>query len=419
MIREAIVLAGGLGTRLRSVLPDQPKCLAPVADRPFLFHVINYWRSQGIERFVFSLGYKHEQVLEYLSKHFPTLNYETVIEAEPLGTGGAITLALRACEQSQILVLNGDTLFQGDLHAAARIHSQQNANCTLLLKPLTHFDRYGLVHTEPNGQIRSFQEKQAVSSGQINAGVYLIDKHKMLDEELPVKYSFEKDFLERYVLERKFYGIAQDVYFRDIGIPEDHQLADRELRAQSLTPVQIDSSWTLFLDRDGVLNYEKPDSYILHTEEFKFYEGIPEALSQISQRVGKIVVVTNQRGVGKGWMTEADLRDIHQHMTQSIENAGGRIDRIYYCTSLDNKHPDRKPNPGMAYRARQEFPEIDPTRTLMVGNKHSDMLFGRNAGFFTCYVSTTNPEFDFPHPDIDLRVESLVAFSNWLLGTKN
>ena len=419
MIREAIVLAGGLGTRLRSVLPDQPKCLAPVADRPFLFHVINYWRSQGIERFVFSLGYKHDQIQAYLSKHFPTLNYETVIEQEPLGTGGAITLALRSCLQPQVLVLNGDTLFRGDLHIAARLHAEQHANCTILLKPLTHFDRYGVVHTNSNGQIQSFQEKQAVSSGEINAGVYLLDKQKMLEEELPLKYSFEKDFLERFVTERKFFGIAQDVYFRDIGIPEDHQLADRELRAIPLVPERIDHTWTLFLDRDGVLNHEKQADYIRNCEEFRFYEGVPESLAQLSQRVGRILVVTNQRGVGKGWMTEADLRNIHQYMCQEIEAAGGRIDRIYYCTSLDNHHPDRKPNPGMAYRARQEFPDIDPQRTLMVGNKHSDMLFGRNAGFYTCYVSTTNPEFDFPHPDIDQRFESLVELSHWILGNEN
>lgn len=418
MIREAVILAGGLGTRLQSVLPDLPKCLAPVAGRPFLFHVINYWRSQGIERFVFSLGYKQELVQAYLAQQFPTLKYEVVIEAEPLGTGGAITLALQSCLQPQVLVLNGDTLFRGDLHAAARTHQEHAPTCTLLLKPLTHFDRYGVVNTDSSGQVHGFLEKQAVAAGQINAGVYLIDRHKMGEEELPLKFSFETDYLERFVAERKFMGLAQDVYFRDIGIPEDHRLADRELQSLALDPDQIDAEWTLFLDRDGVINHEKPDGYIQHADEFRFYDGVPEALSRLSLVVGKIVIVTNQRGVGKGLMSEADLRDINQHMTQSIEAVGGRINRIYYCTSLDNKHPDRKPNPGMAYRARQEFPEIVPERTLMVGNKHSDMLFGRNAGFYTCYLSTTNPEFDFPHPDIDKRLDSLDELAKWVLGAK-
>ncbi|MFM7671762.1 MAG: HAD-IIIA family hydrolase [Bacteroidota bacterium] len=419
MIREAIVLAGGLGTRLRSVLPDLPKCLAPVADRPFLFHVINYWRSQGIERFVFSLGYKHELIEEYLSKHFPTLSYETVIEEEPLGTGGGITRSLASCQSQQVLVLNGDTLFKGDLHRAARIHQEKAPACTLLLKPLQHFDRYGVVTISPTQRVEAFLEKKAVDAGLINAGVYLIDRHKLLEEELPTKYSFEKDYLEKFVTERKFIGLAQDGYFRDIGIPEDHQLANLELQLKSIDRDHVDNTWTLFLDRDGVINHEKKDDYIREIDELNFYTGVPSALANLSKRVGKIFVVTNQRGVGKELMSESSLRDINAYMTKAVIDAGGRIDRIYYCTSLDNKHPDRKPNPGMAYRARQEFPEIIPEKTLMVGNKHSDMLFGKNAGFHTCYLATTNPELPYPHPDIDLRFDTLSELDSWIRGTKN
>jgi D-glycero-alpha-D-manno-heptose 1-phosphate guanylyltransferase len=414
MIREAIVLAGGLGTRLRSALPDIPKCLAPVANRPFLFHVINHWRAQGIERFVFSLGYKHELVQKYLNDHFPTLDHQVVIEDEPLGTGGALMLALKQCQDPQVLILNGDTLFKGDLHSAAYVHTTQMAACTLLLKPLRNFDRYGVVHTQENGLVIAFQEKQAVEAGKINAGVYLVDRHKLLDEELPLTFSFEKEYLETHLHDRKFIGHTQDVYFRDIGIPEDFQRANRELQPLPLTPDRLNKEWTVFLDRDGVINQEKQEDYIRRTDEFKFLADVLESLTVLNERVGRIVVVTNQRGVGKGWMQESDLRDIHQFMTQSVENAGGRIDRIYYCTSTDNHHPDRKPNPGMAYRARQEFPEIDPDKTIMVGNKHSDMLFGKNAGFYTCYLATTNPELDFPHPDIDLRFDNLLAFSNWM-----
>ena len=416
MIREAIILAGGLGTRLRAAVPDLPKCLAPVADRPFLFHVINYWRSQGIERFVFSVGYKSEMIEDYLKKHFPTLAHRIVSEEEPLCTGGAILAALRACEATQVLVLNGDTLFKGDLHTAARIHQTQMATCTLLLKSMNDFNRYGVVCTSETGRITAFQEKKQVSVGDINAGVYLIDRNKFLDEELGDKFSFEKDYLEKFVGQRKFIGVPQDGYFRDIGIPEDYQLADRELRPLLLDSRKIDRAWTLFLDRDGVINQEKHEDYIQTIDAFKFLPGVPAAVAQLSQRFGHIIVVTNQRGVGKGLMSEADLRDINQHMTDQIEQAGGRIDRIYYCTSMNNLHPDRKPNPGMAYRARQEFSTIEPEKTLMVGNKHSDMLFAKNAGFYSCYLATTNPEFNFPHPDIDLRFDALPELADWIRG---
>lgn len=172
----------------------------------------------------------------------------------------------------------------------------------------------------------------------------------------------------------------------------------------------IDKSWTLFLDRDGVINHEKKDEYILNWREFKFYNGVRECFQQLSNKFGKIIIVSNQRGVGKGLMTEAELSSIHQHMQKQIENAGGRIDKIYYCTSIDNDHPDRKPNPGMALQAKSEFPDIDFSKSIIIGNKPSDMRFGRNAGIFTVFVATTHPETAFPHPDIDLRFDSLPDF---------
>ena len=113
-------------------------------------------------------------------------------------------------------------------------------------------------------------------------------------------------------------------------------------------------------------------------------------------------------------MTEADLSDITRRMQQEVETAGGRIDKIYYCTSADNRHPDRKPNPGMAFHARHDFQEIDLSKSIMVGNKPSDMLFGRNAGIYTIFIASTNPETAFPHPDIDLRFESVVDFARSL-----
>lgn len=172
----------------------------------------------------------------------------------------------------------------------------------------------------------------------------------------------------------------------------------------------IDKNWTLFLDRDGVINHEKKENYILNWREFKFYDGVKEAFQQLNARFGKIFIVSNQRGVGKGKMTEADLSSIHQHMQKQIENAGGRIDQIYYCTSIDNDHPDRKPNSGMALQAKSEFPDIDFSKSIVIGNKPSDMLFGRNAGMHSVFVATTHPETPFPHPDIDLRFDSLPDF---------
>lgn len=177
---------------------------------------------------------------------------------------------------------------------------------------------------------------------------------------------------------------------------------------------KVNKDWTLFLDRDGVLNHEKYEDYIYDYDEFMFYEGVPEALKIAGDRFGRIIIVTNQRGVGRGLMTEAALQDIHRKMVRDIRAAGGRIDRIYYCTSTDNDDPDRKPNPGMAFRAQKDFPEIDLHRSLIVGNNLSDMEFGRNAGLYTVFVKTTHPEQAIPYPAIDFAFDSLPDFAKAL-----
>ena len=414
MIKEAIILAGGLGTRLRESVPDLPKCMAPVAGRPFLFHVINYLRSQGVEKFIFSLGYKHELIEDYLSTQFSTLSYQCVIEDEPLGTGGAILLACTKATEKNIVVTNGDTLFKIDLHKATMFHNHNNAECTLLLKPMNRFDRYGVVELDEEQLVNSFKEKQFYESGNINGGVYLLNKDKFLDEEFPAKFSFEKHYLEKFYPVRRIYGLIQDAYFIDIGIPEDYNRAQSELSRPPLDLSTIDKSWTLFIDRDGVINHEKKEDYILNWEEFRFYEGVEKAFQKLADKFGKIIIVSNQRGVGKQLMTEHDLRTIHQNMQNAIEAAGGRIDKIYYCTSTDNKHPDRKPNPGMAFHAKNYFDSVDLSRSVIIGNKPSDMLFGKNAGIYSVFLATTNPDVPFPHPDIDLRFDSLPDFAKAL-----
>jgi histidinol-phosphate phosphatase family protein len=173
----------------------------------------------------------------------------------------------------------------------------------------------------------------------------------------------------------------------------------------------ISTDWTLFLDRDGVINEEKLGEYILHWDHFIFSKGVLQVFKKLSDSFGRVIIVTNQKGVGKGLMTQAALDTIHYEMQREVEIVSGRIDRIYACTDLDNESPMRKPNHGMAMQAKNDFPEIDFSRSIMVGNKLSDMQFGRASGMYTIFVATTNPETAFPHPDIDLRFHSLSQFA--------
>jgi D-glycero-alpha-D-manno-heptose 1-phosphate guanylyltransferase len=414
LIKEAIILAGGLGTRLRDAVPDLPKCMAPVAGRPFLFYVVNYLRSQGIEKIIFSLGYKHEVIQEYLASQFATLNYSCVIEEEPLGTGGAILLACKKAVEKNVLIANGDTLFKINAAPLFSFHIQQGSHCTLALKPMQNFDRYGAVETNENNIIRNFKEKQFYQQGLINGGIYVLNTENFLSEDFPEKFSFEKDYLEKLYTQRKFYGTADDGYFIDIGIPEDYDRAQNDLQHPPLDLGKIDDNWTLFLDRDGVINVDKDGSYIFTPDEFFFMEGAPALFKKLTSHFKHIVVVTNQRGVGRGLMTEDSLKNIHYKMNEGVNGAGGKITAIYYCTADDRLCPDRKPNPGMAFRAKADFPGIDLSRSVIVGNNISDMRFGRNAGIYTVFVRTTTKNMQLPHPDIDLIFDSLADFAKAL-----
>ena len=177
---------------------------------------------------------------------------------------------------------------------------------------------------------------------------------------------------------------------------------------------KVEYSWTLFLDRDGVINHEKHQDYIHTWDEFKFYDGVLEATKIFAEKFHRIVVVTNQKGVGKGLTRLDDLHTIHANMEHEIENAGGRIDAVFYCSELEDNNPFRKPNPGMGLQAIKQFPDIDIKKAIMVGNTISDMQFGRNLGVYTVFLPTTRPDVDLKDERIDAVYNSLFAFAQEL-----
>lgn len=176
----------------------------------------------------------------------------------------------------------------------------------------------------------------------------------------------------------------------------------------------IDKSWTLFLDRDGVLNEEKKDSYVFNKEELKIYDYVPKAIGYLSTIFSKLILVTNQKGIGKGLMSKEDLSDIHDYLQTNLAKENGKLDAIYFAPDLAPDGPNRKPQPGMALQAKSDFPEIDFSKSIMVGNRMSDMEFGRNAGIHTVFVATTHPETPFPNENIDYRFDNLEAFASHL-----
>ena len=232
--------------------------------------------------------------------------------------------------------------------------------------------------------ITAFREKTYCEEGLINAGVYAIDRSRLHLEGLPERFSFEKDVLEPMAAARKLQGWPVESYFIDIGIPEDYDKAQWEIPAwfavqKASAQVLASDADVMFLDRDGVLNRHLEGSYVKSWADWQWMPGILQELPKWAAKFKYVVLVTNQRGVGKGLMTDADLARIHARMMQEVLEAGGKIDLILTCTAVSEDDPRRKPNPGMFREACALLP-LAPQRCVMVGDSDSDKAFAANCG---------------------------------------
>ena len=180
---------------------------------------------------------------------------------------------------------------------------------------------------------------------------------------------------------------------------------------------KVDDSWTLFLDRDGVINKKLPGDYVKTWNEFYFLPGVTDAIPLFNGLFGYTLIVTNQQGIGKEIMTKEDLRSIHDQMLEEIHLNGGQIDEIYYCPDLAIHDPlCRKPNPGMALEAKNHFPKIDFKKAIMVGDSASDMKFGKTLGMKTVFIGSNSMAIDPSESAVDLYCESLLELAKKLLN---
>ncbi|MGT2471976.1 nucleotidyltransferase family protein [Paraburkholderia terrae] len=230
----AIVLAGGLGTRLRSVVPDLPKPMAEVAGKPFLWWVLRRLEQQGIGDVYLSVGYKREVIEAYFGTKFGALNVHYVVEDEPLGTGGAIAKAFDAIGGDEAFVLNGDTMTIvefADLRSAAA----SDVDLAMAVAKLDDVARYGAVDFDATSmrRVTAFREKGQTGAGFINAGVYLVKRDALKRYPLPEKFSFEQDFLHAHLADLRVSAVPAVSQLIDIGVPDDYALA------QTLVPKMV------------------------------------------------------------------------------------------------------------------------------------------------------------------------------------
>lgn len=404
MITEAVILAGGFGTRLAHVLGNVPKPMAPVAGKPFLTYLLDRLQDAGIKRAILATGYMHEVVYNYIGHKYKDIQIIYSQETQPLFTGGAILQAIQYIQGDNFLVFNGDTLFTINIEQLSNHHLSAQSPITIALRQVADTSRYGAVELEGT-HIKSFLEKtDSHGAGVINGGIYAINKRWLVNQVLPTKFSFEKDMLQQ---QSGLEGIAFNDYFIDIGIPEDYKRAQQEF--YSLFPADK----YMFLDRDGVINRYIEGGYVCSWSDFEWMPNVRQTLADMAKRYDRIFVVTNQQGVGKGCFSQAILDDIHNRMLDGIKDAGGKIDKIYCCTALASENsPNRKPNIGMLLQAKHDFPEIDFSRSVMIGDAQSDMLMGYRAGMRCVYITRNNPIPDKVRDYTDIYISSLTEFTS-------
>jgi D-glycero-alpha-D-manno-heptose 1-phosphate guanylyltransferase len=232
VLNTAIILAGGRGTRLKTIISDLPKPMAPIMNEPFLTYQLNYLKHFGIKKVIFSVGYLSEKIIAHYNQSFENISIEYSIEKNPLGTGGGIRMAMSNLKEDLVLILNGDSFFDLNLEQFYNLHLEQKAEFSLALRYVNNSERYGNIEFNSSHQITSFIEKNQLNqSGYINAGVYILSKKLYLQNTKPnINFSIEKDFFEKQLNQLIIKGFEFKDYFIDIGIPEDYLKAQNDFK---------------------------------------------------------------------------------------------------------------------------------------------------------------------------------------------
>ncbi|MGE4503896.1 MAG: HAD-IIIA family hydrolase [Desulfovibrionaceae bacterium] len=376
MIRQAVILAGGKGTRLGGLTAQTPKPVLPVGGEPFINHLLWNLGRHGITDVIVSTGFQHDVLLAELERRpVPGVRLRFVREEEPLGTGGGLRNCLPLLDE-RFFVLNGDSIFDMNyLDLALRAGSGRGV-AAMGLRRVDDTTRYGRV--EVRGElVSSFREKGESGPGFINSGIYCLTSD-IVRELPPGASSLEAELFPRLAGEGRLAAGVYDGFFIDIGIPEDFERAQTAVPEWRRKPV-------LFLDRDGVLNVNH--GYVHTRARWTWCRGAREAVKLANDSGALVILVTNQAGIGRGYYPPETFFALMDWVRGELAAVGAHLDAVYHCPH----HPEeglgeyrqrcscRKPEPGMLLRAVADW-NPDMRRSLMIGDSPKDMEAARRAG---------------------------------------
>jgi histidinol-phosphate phosphatase family protein len=379
----AYILAGGFGTRLRQVVSDRPKVMAEVLGRPFLYHILDRLARLGITEAVVCTGHMAAQLEAAVGPSYRGIALAYSREDTPLGTGGALRLAFERHPPAGLaLALNGDSLVEADLAAYLAWRGRQDFPAALLLVPVDDTARFGRVDVDAQGRVLAFREKGRPGPGLINAGVYLLRPEVLSGIEPGAAASIETDVFPRLAAAGKLGAFQVQGRFLDIGTPESYAAAGRFLLGTGRGAGQ----GAVFLDRDGTLIAER--HYLHDPAGVELLPGVAEALRRM-QRLGlRLVLVTNQSGVGRGYFGRDAVERVHGRLLELLEDEGVHLDAIYLCPHTPEEAcACRKPGPGLIERAVADL-GVDPSQSFIIGDKACDVDLGLVVNATTFLVTT-------------------------------